>query len=605
MAKINYFFERAEFKDPDIKKPYYIYKGYYIKKNDNKYYPIVLHFGKDEIVISFKDTDGKIHPMFSLYVAEGEINQKMLTEKIEDYWKMPIWPTSKEARKEIGLPDIDKSEKNKNNKKPLLSDKTLLSMSYFSSMYEFDAENDKFIKCELFNKKKGRNCKILDNEISFEYKENEKDILKIKDKEIHAYYINFRRILLDFLYEFDYANTFEDENFFKLQPALQNNKLLDALSRKCCYLNELYKQRDWRRSKPKDRLPLTFLKAEKSWLKVCFDEKYSDIFISADSIFNNVEKETELVLFKSRIGNSKLSRTKLFRKEDASIRNQSATFFLRKYSLYNAFKTLLPPVPPAFLFIVPLLFLLIPFGDLALDKCNFPIKGVCSIGIPIFMLAGLGIYYWIFSINLFRLILPRLFLGIMIGWSIFWSTEELWKGALIAHAGEIVIINLVLIVIIFLYISTDIKNKLIRISESAVLRRAFSLLLFAMLISFIQGFYVVQFGAKTMLENSGFLENLPTCKINNKSDNKSLYGIERYLGENSSEEKPNYANYDRYFIKKPEIKNYEWVNLNLFNSNGYKIRYIWSILLSQFIMSIFIGIILQFLWEDRPITEPL
>jgi len=38
---------------------------------------------------------------------------------------------------------------------------------------------------------------------------------------------------------------------------------------------------------------------------------------------------------------------------------------------------------------------------------------------------------------------------------------------------------------------------------------------------------------------------------------------------------------------------------------GTKFCYIWSIHLSQFMVSILIGIVLQLLWEDRPITEPL
>ena len=38
---------------------------------------------------------------------------------------------------------------------------------------------------------------------------------------------------------------------------------------------------------------------------------------------------------------------------------------------------------------------------------------------------------------------------------------------------------------------------------------------------------------------------------------------------------------------------------------GTKFYYVWSIHLSQFMVSILIGIVFQLLWEDRPITEPL
>ena len=50
------------------------------------------------------------------------------------------------------------------------------------------------------------------------------------------------------------------------------------------------------------------------------------------------------------------------------------------------------------------------------------------------------------------------------------------------------------------------------------------------------------------------------------------------------------------------INNFSIAKLSLTNT---KIYYIWSIHLSQFMVSILIGIVFQLLWEDRPITEPL
>ena len=46
------------------------------------------------------------------------------------------------------------------------------------------------------------------------------------------------------------------------------------------------------------------------------------------------------------------------------------------------------------------------------------------------------------------------------------------------------------------------------------------------------------------------------------------------------------------------------VSRNYFG-NEVTFYYIWKILFSQFLVAMLIGIVLQLLWEDRPITEPL
>jgi hypothetical protein len=91
--------------------------------------------------------------------------------------------------------------------------------------------------------------------------------------------------------------------------------------------------------------------------------------------------------------------------------------------------------------------------------------------------------------------------------------------------------------------------------------------------------------AEPMLENSGFLtseklgiidpnHNLPNeIESLKEQGNRKLFGISNYYSLPSFFGRPFY--------------------------------YIWSVHFSQFMMSILFGIVLQLLWEDRPITEPL
>jgi len=526
MKKLNFFFKRKEFTPAKVKQPFYEYQGYwyYFIENDGRQqvrYPVSLYFGKDEFSIFFTDVRGRIHKVFSLYVAEGELNQKKLSSQIENYWKMPIWPLKKDVAKIL-------KDRSGSEVVDLRIDPQLLSSGAFGKYFGINITDDhKFTEANLFKDRgKKKDFEIFNDGLQIRFSSYKKDSEKpdkekweLKGEILTTNKINFRKILLDFLFELEFANTFEDKNFFHLQPVLQDNKVLDALTRKSTYLLELYHLKDHQQETKKPNLPIKFKNPEKAWLNVCFLESYRDVFASRNSIFRAPEEEAELVLFKTRIGASSRDRSKLFTKDDVDLRNRSATFFLRNYSIYSAFRTLLHP---AVIYLLPILLLLIPFGDFCLNLLDDPLKqfvGVSSIGIPIMMLAVLIVHYSITRINLFKLLVPRLFLGIMIGWSIFWSTEALWKSTVIAEAGKIFVVNSVFFVLIYLYVFTDIRNKLVRVREAAVLRRAAVLVLFAMLISFVQGFYVLQFQAKPMLENSGFLT----------SDNPKLFDTKKRL----------------------------------------------------------------------------
>lgn len=627
MQKINYFFRRREFSTTEISKSYYEYLGYSLNQERNSQekpssqatvrYPILLYFGRDELAFYFHNhNDGRIKKIFSLYVADGELNQQNLSKKVENYWKMPLWsPPFKGFGSELWF-HIDSH---------------LTSMSFFSNLYDFDikAGNQSgfsFVRRKLFRKifgdkvsrkKENSAVDLSDKTITFHYstsdtKREDADVWQIDNNDISSRFINFRKLLLDFFYELDYTTTFEDENFYKLQPILQNNKLLDALSRKCLYLDELSRIQSYKFTERPQELPQSFLKAENAWLHVCFQENALQAFISADSVFDIVEEEVKTVLFRASIGKAKRRRIKCFTREDRKVRervarqrNQAATFFLRRYSLGGAIKALMPQ----WIFALGIFFIILTgFGDflcaqlkdekIISDLIILPPAGTFSYLFPVIGLFGLIFNFWFTNINLFKLIMPRLFLGIMMGWAVFWNTEESWKAAVISHWKETLVVNLILFVIIGIYIFTDIRNKLIKTSNKEVIKRAICLLVFAMLISLVQGFYVLQFRAESMLENSGFLELSSKNLVGELTydEEKELYGKENQLV--FLQELDSIKNKDQ---KRKYLNNFKMVS-SINNSHLY---YIWSIHLSQFMMAILIGVILQLLWEDRPITEPL
>ncbi len=624
MIGSQYFFKKKRFEsDPDLKKKvFYEYKGYLASNDkDQPYHPIVLHFGRHELSFSYLNPFGKTYKIFSLPVAEGELNQKQLAKKIESYWKMPLWKPKKEKDKEA-------------TQRSFLVEKSLIYISFFSILYGFSIEKDSIKKDKFIRHQNLKEGSPYDNNLQISIQKAGKELLfTFLDIEDHYYienkheerweiddekavikteYINFRKLFLDFLYEFEFASTFEDENFLSLQPILQNNKLIFALLNKCKFYDELRLVKKYCTKSYRPDTPKEYRSVEKAWLNVCFSEEYREIFISRDSVFLSPEDEVKNVLFNSRLRlhNNLFKRTELFTKQDIPLRNQASTFFLRRYLIFNAFDVLMPRPLTLFLFF---LFAITPFSDylFGISESSKTIAGTYTLGMPIFMAGAWIWYYWKHKINLFKLVLPRLFLGILIGWAAFWGGEESWKSALIASGPKLILLDILLFFLLFLYIFTDIRNKLILTTDWQVAKRAFWLLLFAMVISLVQGHYVIQFKARTIIENSGFLEMLTNESEANgisilkdidtarKNAGKAINMAKNNIKTTKDKEKAAYAQYDGKLFS---FNNYAEVTSAFFN---FKLRYIWSVLFTQFLMSILIGIILQLIWEDRPITEPL
>ena len=616
---MGYFFEKRKYRDSGIQKAYYTYLGYKLKKNTERgseTHPIFIYFGKDEVSVCYQDDTGRVTKIFSLYVAEGMINQEMLAKKIEDYARMPLWPIS-----ETGI--IQSEERGR-----LCLDPTLLRIGFFPRYYGFSITSDnRFEMIDLPGSRSGvTRVKNGGKRLEFMYWLGEtaspapsvgtddgnasQDVWEIDENgEIIVRKINFSMLLLDFLFEMDYADTFEDENFFALQPHLQNNLVLDALTRKCRYLLELSKLRDFEQTKKHERLPKHFRQAERDWLNVCRLVDYKSIFVSPTSLFNDSEEEVKHIFFDARIGKGcRPRRAFLKTKDDAPIKNEVCRFFMGKYDILRAFRMALPD------WSIPVLWgllLLIPFGDLflPLGRCT----GCFTIFSPLLFIVGVFVYRAYKGVNLFKLFLPRLFLGIIVGWAVFWSTEELWKKALTMNFEMILASDAFMLLIIFLYIYTDIGNQMYRRNESQILKKTFSLIGMAMAISFVVGFYVLQFYARPIIQNSGFLEYNRIYKdfkapTKNPPRLDEVFTKEKLEGKYELNEKYKYLHFlgERW-------RNYRERLLSpLFTSNAQseelfngRIIVIWSVLLSQFIVAIFVGVILQLIWEDRPITEPL
>ena len=649
MAGINFFFKRKEFCNPEIKQPYYDYLGYY-REGKLKDYPVTLYFGKREVLFFYSQANGLTHKIFSFYVADGEINQSMLSNKIQNYFIMPLWTLGEddELAKKVGL---DK----------LYVDSKLLSFGFFLPYHGISFSKEGFYnKIEIPGSRNDiiefRNkCNVEFCYTQINLNEAKRDNWYYDKEKIKPQKINFTRLLLDFLFELDFANTFEDENFYILQPHIQNNYVLDALTKKCRYLSELYKKIEYNKYNmpfQNDELfPKSYQDIEKDWLNVCCLEKYKTVFENSHSLFYSPEDEIKNVLFKSKICNKKRIQY-MSNEEYSKLKNEISSFFMCKYNITCAYGTLLSSYlnnkfssflsnQSCFLiFLICLLF--IPLGDFFFSDFYYYPIGFSSYICPLLLFFYIICFYCSKNINLFKLLLPRLLFGIIMGWSFFWSVDGLWKKAIRENFITIIICDIALLIIIFMYIYTDIENNTIYNIDkqskkkyiSQNIFKTFCLISSALVMSFVVGFYVIQFNAKQMIENSGFLTNNSLYKNESLIQNKETMTIENFYSQNNLNLKDGIRYFipkDSYFfsdgvnnfciihvsspfdfIKKlfqklgySELKAEDIVNSDLHEIKILSIIYMWTVLFSQFVISIFLGIILQMLWIDRPITEPL
>ncbi|MEO5357357.1 MAG: hypothetical protein H7844_08670 [Nitrospirae bacterium YQR-1] len=256
------------------------------------FYPLTLYFGKNEIEIFYREAKGYTERVFTFPVMWGENNHEKFAKKIKDYWNMLAWSPPQRHYFNINI--------------------DLIPMSYFSSWYEFNTEKnsiiDRFVKLHIFRYKKNiyrkSDISIADYRIKFvnHHVDNKFDIWKIINNEILSCKINLRKLILDFIYESDLTSTFSDENYISLKPILHENKLFDAITKKCRYLDNLYKLKDTH-IKSSDKLPKVFLDAEKAWLNICINPQYRELFDSEDEIFHSNEDEITKIAFDALIGN--------------------------------------------------------------------------------------------------------------------------------------------------------------------------------------------------------------------------------------------------------------------------------------------------------------
>jgi hypothetical protein len=485
MGKLGQLFEQKYFDNPSIKAPYYEYKGYFLKSEDNVHYPVLLQFLKNEIVFYYCSERGSIQRVFFLTVDSDEVSQNQLSEKIENYWKAPLWSDGSEFFS-IGISSNG------------------LNIHYFSRFTGFEFNENKFKRypSSAGNKK----ITITDNLIDFEYLNEKKETWYSDVNCICSEYINFRYLLLALLYEMQNADTFHHDGcYLKLKPTLLNNKLIAALSHKCEYCYQLKETMDKAEAKKNDnkettdkakakndedlKLDARYIKAEKRWLSICLSSAYSEVFKS--ELFNNEEHEVKDVLFQ-KIGaktRKDMAVDTVKKNDDIEIKKQALSFFISHYSLFRSMELYLR-FP--FNYVLVFLLLLIPFGDYFLKQT----AGLFSIILPLIFLIGLVVmwiyYYHKYKINILLFFYHKMSVGIMTCWTALWASQSSLQFLTQLNNLTLFVISFVMLLFIYFYFVYVIDISFIKIQWYMILWKSLQIVIMSLLFSCVIGFYVIQ-----------------------------------------------------------------------------------------------------------------
>jgi hypothetical protein len=351
-------------------------------------------------------------------------------------------------------------------------------------------------------------------------------------------------------------------------------------------------------------------KYEKEWLNVLFNKNNSDSLIYANSygLIASSESELEQVLDKKRI-------KKLNTKDDNDLIDLASNYFLSVYNVPKAFNLVTHNKAAWILTLISLSLLFFLGALFFLGEQSQILEGFFITIIPTIL--------FIFSIYLFLqnkasisiLLMPRLSFSILLSWTAIVASFDLFYAHIHHEFWSHLIINFFILFILYFAYKMKIKenanNKII------------SILLVAMFISLVQGYFFVKFHFATLIQRAYTDESFQTFQEVNKSVIKNYPYI--YMLKNGEEDikqsefkivmdiprKGRDTNTTQQFIFKT------CQDLNIYDRNNssevckgvsnFLKHFIIDVyvLFALFLLPVFFGLILHNVTDDKSIFKPL
>jgi len=455
-----------------------------------------------------------------------------------------------------------------------------------------------------------------------------------------------RKLILDFIFDLEHSNVFEaSPNYEEIEVHLRENYFFSAISAKASYY---YNRKAYNENIDNEAVSDIYAKrlagAEIQWLNNIRSSSAVETF-RYQKWFSIVEEEYNEVLFSKEFPRVKWraqlvkNSSENYAEGNKKILRESARWYLRRYNFskgmksifqfYSRRKTSVFLLAVITFFIMPLV---IYSNNQSLIYNNINDKVIAYI---FYIFLGIIPFIVFVSLLLYRMflpllsaMLPRLLMAIASAWLFFSTTEELVKSSFDVQILDINKLWVFLLIIpVIAFMSIEINNMAPDIKPKILIKRMLTLLGIGFIYSLLIGIFFTNSLTETILVRSGYLTEFYSSEVD--SLDVQMSG-RLYLGRDSSALKlnkraipyyklsENRTNSGIYDKEKYEYLNFVKYNLTWLSLDSLRLRYdipvlkgvpsfevFPGMLIYRAIFALFIGIFIQLIFEDKPITEPL
>ena len=486
-----------------------------------------------------------------------------------------------------------------------------------TSILQNDVYNHKYeISSEYKTDLENSNIKTYSNLEVFELE-------KTKENKIY-----FRKLLLDFIYDLEHTHVFENSPYYEeAEVRLRENFLFNAIAAKAAYY---WDRHNWTQNEKNSKAAANGIiyaenlaTSEKQWLRILRTELSCEYCSYSGGWFKNVEEEYKYVIFpksKNKQGQKTFDRYEwrekleedsesnpnkgIHAKDNVNITRESVGWFLRRYNFISAVHLLwnFRKRRHREFTLATILGLVILIHIFSVNDTSYLFIKLCIYGLLgimwLLIVTPLSFRGSKLALQTLGMLMPRLIMAISSAWILFTTTEEIYKFSFdITFSTGWWVALLILPVMLFMML--EIRNIAHDLKFSSIVGRCSVVLGIGFIYSLFIGMFFVNCTADRILPRSGYLptfyHELDNTKWENPYNDDELKKIEGF---------PSSELYER--LKKVRPKSNKGrpilIQMKIFR---FDLDVLPGMLLFRAIFALFIGIFIQLIFEDKPITEPL
>lgn len=436
--------------------------------------------------------------------------------------------------------------------------------------------------------------------------------------------LDLHRLVLDFLFDMEHSRVFKASPLYDVvERKLHENFVLNAIASKASYyyeramflqtfdnteVNKLYAQK--------------LQSAEIQWLDV-LQTPESDIWMKGTKWFFTAEEEYESVFLPTRRFTWKrvVIRDDFDRRrwesllvsmkcdtDGAKIFRHSIRWFLRRYAMFTGLRIAVGShhANKLLLSILVLIFCIgFPQFQISQERMGelTPIAELSYyiIGFVLFLIFSILIVFRKLFFAIAAFMLPRLLMAASSAWLLFITTEELWKTSFDMRLGDSNWIYWLLVPTI-LFMTIEIKNIAPSLKGYQILSRVFQISLLGFFYTLLIGVFLTSNTGEKMLSRSGTLDKFHSEKSNLRSPVFKPDPVVCCHGTQYQK----LANWTYNWSGNTKQRLLERIIFTSpIGNKSYKLRILPGMIFYRTIFALFIGLFIQLIFEDKPITEPL